>query len=145
MAVGANTVRPFLVHQTCVIPHMVYVFTNHVGESVQTLRYPHNGRHNIACFFSIVINQNHVAPNGRTVFAPTVICADITSMNRQKWAVEGASPYTKVLPPQNRFARCFLCFVLTFFSVRLCHSSLLTPHFAHTAYPFLFSNLITFS
>ena len=36
-------------------------------------------------------------PDGRTMFAPTVICADITSMNRQKWAVEDASPYIMLL------------------------------------------------
>ena len=41
-------------------------------------------------------------------------------------AVEGASPYTKILPPQNRSARCFLYFVLVICSVWLRHSSLLT-------------------
>ena len=53
--------------------------------------------------------------NGRTLFAPTVICADIASVNRQKWAVEDASSYMVgfvlifvlwVGVPQNRPALC---------------------------------------
>ena len=60
-------------------------------------------------------------PEGRTLFTPTVICADIASVNRQKWAVEDASSYMVgfvlifvlwVGVPQNRCALCGFYFVL---------------------------------
>lgn len=69
------------------------------------------------------------SPNG-TSGAPSPTFGDLPIHGCEAERATQGRPYAKVLLSQNRFARCFLCFALASFSVRLCHSSFLTPHLA---------------
>ena len=76
-SVGANSVRP-MASRAC------------IGKSPNCRgrrpRRPVSGSGEVFDYHKSFVGER----NGRTLFAPTVICADNASVNRQKWAVEGA-------------------------------------------------------
>ena len=73
MAVGANSVRPFLVRQICVIPHMVYVFTNHVGDGVPyILASSSTAAKSLSLFAWKVCKRNN--KSGAEFSTPTPLC-----------------------------------------------------------------------
>ena len=80
--------------------------------------------------YKVCINSNLAAPRNGTSGAPSPTFGDLPIHGCEAERATQGRPYAKVLLSQNRFARCFLCFALASFSVRLCHSSFLTPHLA---------------
>ena len=103
-------------------PHIVDVFTNHVGDGAldvplpfahTTLRYPHNVRHNCVKHHHYkFITQTLIPPQlavGANIVRPSLfahmVCTNSNLENPRKRDVEGAVPCTFVLivcPPQNR-------------------------------------------